>query len=113
MRRPGAAAAAAAHAMAFSVLTWNTWFDPFRWADRMAAILPTCEAKQPSVICLQEVLPHFLALPGLDAWLDRHGYVSSATDPRALAPYGVLTLARRELNPSKRVFGVWVGGRMN
>lgn len=100
---PAAAAAAAAPATtAFSVLTYNTYFSPYRWADRMGGILHMCASihpQQPHVICLQEVLPQFLMLPGWDAWLAQHGYVSSATDPADLSPYGVLTLAKRELSP--------------
>lgn len=84
-----------------SLLTWNILFSPNCWAERMAGVLRTCEAKRPSVVCLQEVLPQFLLQPGWDAWLERHGYVSSAADPRALEPYGVMTLALRELHPSK------------
>lgn len=86
-------------AFTFSFLTWNTYFAPYRWADRMAGILQTCSSLQPHVICLQEVLPELLLLPGWDEWMDRHGYVSSALDPGQLAPYGVLTLAKRELRP--------------
>lgn len=94
-------ATTAAFTFSLSLLTWNTYFAPHRWADRMAGILQTCAAIQPHsphVIYLQEVLPQFLLLPGWDAWLDRHGYVSSATDPADLAPYGVMTLAKRHLS---------------
>jgi len=104
---------------AFSILTWNLYFAPYQWANRMRHILAECERLQPDVLCFQEVLPPFLALLQEEgkatstssfttddndstrnqSWLARNHYVSSTLDPRAVAPYGVLTLAKRKYRP--------------
>jgi endonuclease/exonuclease/phosphatase family metal-dependent hydrolase len=105
---------------AFSILTWNLYFAPYQWATRMRHILAECERLQPDVLCFQEVLPPFLALlqeeqkatagttsgstsstngSNRNSWLARNDYVSSTLDPQAVAPYGVLTLAKRKHHP--------------
>lgn len=90
----------AAEATVFSVLTWNVFFAPRRWDARMRAILTQCEEHAPDVLCFQEVLPSFLALLHEQDWLTRHDYVASTLDPQALAPYGVLSLAKRRHRPT-------------
>jgi hypothetical protein len=104
---------------AFSILTWNIYFAPNQWAIRMRHILAECERLQPDVLCLQEVLPPFLALlqdeekttelmssftnddndSGRNSWLARNDYMCSTLDSAEIAPYGVLTMVKRKHRP--------------
>lgn len=85
---------------AFSILTWNVYFAPTKWEARMRSILAECERHAPDVLCFQEVLPPFLALLQDQDWLARNDYASFTMDPQALAPYGVLSLAKRQHRPT-------------
>jgi tyrosyl-DNA phosphodiesterase 2 len=80
-----------------SILTWNVWFDAFKMKERYAEILQMCETLKPDVVCLQEVTPEFLrSLQGHRILQD---YANSGTK-WGWSKYGVLTLCRRELQPT-------------
>jgi tyrosyl-DNA phosphodiesterase 2 len=82
-----------------SVLTWNVWFDRLAFELRAHAIFAVCRQRQPDVICFQEVLPQFCRLLLAQDWTA--GYVCSCPkDGGTLAPYGVLMLVKRNLNPT-------------
>lgn len=41
------------------LLTYNIWFDEYNYENRWKNILSICEAKNPDIICLQEVTDNF------------------------------------------------------
>lgn len=78
---------------AFSVATYNVWFDPFEHARRCAAVLDILEREEPDVIALEEVTTPFLECLLARPWVRAHYRCSRAR----LAPdqhYDVVMLSR-------------------
>jgi len=78
---------------AFSVLTWNVWFDPYRRKRRWPALASIMHKCSPTFICLQEVTPEFLGFLLEQDWV-RTDYVASDRTGETVSPYGVLILAK-------------------
>ena len=82
-----------------SILTWNVWFDQLRRNYRYDEILDICNKLKPDVICFQEVTPTFIKI--LNGHLLLDNYLSSGTNwGTSSFPYGVISLCRKELNPT-------------
>jgi len=75
------------------VVTWNVWFDEYFKDARMESLVREVLSVAPDVACLQEVLPRFSAA------LRACGPLAALYDisPFDVAPYGVMILARRDL----------------
>lgn len=84
---------------ALSVLTWNVWFDQFERAARYTAILRICQCLRPDVICFQEVTPGFIHYVKASTILQDYT-CSDDMSASSVLPYGVMTLARKELRAS-------------
>jgi tyrosyl-DNA phosphodiesterase 2 len=78
---------------AFSVATYNVWFDPFEQTRRCAAVLDILEAEQPDVIALEEVTAPFLDCLLARPWV-RAQYRSSRARLEAGQHYDVVMLSR-------------------
>ena len=97
-------------APALVLLTYNVWFADLLFDVRAKALFATLEQSDADVICLQEVLPRFGALLSRQPWVAQRYTVSSggadsgSLDADAIAasvaPYGVLTLVKKEWQPS-------------
>eukprot|EP00455_Lapot_gusevi_P007861 TRINITY_DN13368_c0_g3_i1.p1 TRINITY_DN13368_c0_g3~~TRINITY_DN13368_c0_g3_i1.p1 ORF type:complete len:433 (-),score=54.17 TRINITY_DN13368_c0_g3_i1:12-1310(-) len=74
-------------------LTWNVWFSPFRWEERLPALFAIMEESQATFICLQEVTTHFLQSLLQCDWVRKH-YVVSDISGSTVSPYGVIILCR-------------------
>lgn len=77
------------------LVSWNIWFDQLEQNRRYKEILALMAHESPSVICFQEVLPSFISQ--LKAFAFEYDYDISAKSEECVAPYGVLTLCKKEL----------------
>lgn len=76
--RTPAVAMAGAMGFNFTVVTWNVWFDPHCAEERWRQLLGLALARDPDVICLQEVTPEFTRVLEADGRI-AEGY--TATEP--------------------------------
>ena len=78
------------------VLTYNVWFEEtVALAERMAAIGRILAAKDPDVVCFQEVTPNILRIFQASRWW--HRYTSVVDRARHPVPYYTLLLVRSTL----------------
>lgn len=79
-----------------TLLTYNLWFDQFRWRDRLTSALAEVDEHRADIIGLEEVTPEFLELILATDWV-RSDYWVSDVSGETLQPNGVLLLARHPL----------------
>ncbi len=80
------------------VQTWNVWFDQFQRKNRFDAILEETLRNLPDVACFQEVTMEFIQKVNSNQVLSEL-YYSSDRNGNTIQRYGVLTLAKKELQP--------------
>lgn len=83
---------------AFTVISWNVWFDEFEFESRAKSIFAKCRELDADVICFQEVLPEFLVLLKAEPWIKSYKLSSDAFE-WSIPPYGVMILAKSLLRP--------------
>jgi len=79
------------------LMTYNLWFDEYRWEERIAAALGLIERLRPDIVGLQEVTPAYLERILTQDWIRRRYQVSDST-AETLRPHGVLLLSRIPMN---------------
>jgi len=90
------------------IISWNIWFDPFEQMIRYNEIFKICHHYLPDIICFQEVMIPFLQY--LQKYCVSHPdfancyLLSDDFSGNSILPYGVLTLAKKELSPSFAIF---------
>jgi exonuclease III len=83
------------------IVSYNVWFSPIRFSERSAALFAILRDSEADVICLQEALPEFVDQIKKQPWVSDGAeatYLLSG-GPNSVAPYGVLMLVRRALQP--------------
>lgn len=84
--------------MKLRVLTWNTWFEPVNYADRIREIMSISLSLSPDIICFQEVLPSFLEILSRNSALqDNYCCSDSNYQGDTLNDYGNITLCRKSI----------------
>lgn len=81
------------------LVTWNVWFSEWCRELRQQALWAELTARDPDVICLQEVLPDHLAGPEVRALRRRPYFLSDAR----FTDYDVLIASRRPVRAFERV----------
>lgn len=81
------------------LVTWNVWFGHWEQEQRRAALWAEIEARNPDVVCLQEVVPEHLASPEIERLRERGWWVSN----ESIFEYDVVTLTRLPVIASERV----------
>lgn len=76
----------------FSLITWNVWFDELEREARAEGLLRELAARDPDVVCLQEMTPELLKRLVASEWARR--YFFSDAEGKTVDPHGVLLMSR-------------------
>lgn len=75
------------------LVTYNVWFSTLQMEHRFRCILDILKSLDADIICLQEVLPSFIALTIAQPWVQKDYFVSDVSG-QTLDGYGVIILSR-------------------
>jgi endonuclease/exonuclease/phosphatase family metal-dependent hydrolase len=76
-----------------SVVTWNVWFEDFKFETRTREIIRILKELDADFVCLQEVTPRFVQMICDDLWVQK-SYCVSDCDGSTVRPYGVMMLTK-------------------
>lgn len=83
-----------------TVLTWNIWFDSYKFLERNREILNIVEAADPDIVCLQEVTKDFI-VKCLSSWKYLSEYICSDNlDGSSIGHYDVMMLCKKKFRAS-------------